>query len=435
MKRLLGYLLLVGLLGQSGMAWAASQDRIVAVVNEAIITQSELEARATLTARAVDLDLTNPAIKRSLLRRTLTELVDETLQQQYAASIGVQLTRVELQLEKDQAISGMGEKRWAELTRGLAQAADSKMRAEGTWARLQQVAVAPRVQLGTAEIDKLIEEMSKTQNRTETNLSVIFLALDMPKKASPTTSVSVTEPDTGTRMMELRRELVAAKDGAGAFATMAKAVSNAPSAVAGGQLGWLTAAEIPSELATVIGGLSVGDVSMPIRTPEGWVLVRVNDRRSQDNALAMQPETQYKLFLLAGAISSDTLLRPNLEKALQQGRRAATTEQAVMALLDSASNRLQLPQSQALGWVKAEALQPDVAKAVLQTKPGHWTDILVAPAQLSTIFVAGTRQVIPPELLALRERVSQNLRASRTELEARRLMRELRQRAFVDIRL
>ncbi|MCA3244798.1 MAG: SurA N-terminal domain-containing protein, partial [Alphaproteobacteria bacterium] len=216
---------------------AASNDRIVAVVNDDIITLSELKARTTLASRVLGVDLKDPRAGNALLRRTLSELVDETLQRQYAEERSMQLTRAELQSAKDQAVSQVGANQWSELTKGVGKAADDKLRAEATWARLMAAAVAPRVQLGTAELDKLIAEMSKTQNQTEKNLSMIFIPATEDAAPAATEVSGTATPDAAARVQAIRAEVLAANDGATAFAAAAKTNSAAPSAKDGGELG------------------------------------------------------------------------------------------------------------------------------------------------------------------------------------------------------
>jgi peptidyl-prolyl cis-trans isomerase SurA len=416
---------------------AASADRIVAVVNEEIITQSELNARSALAARALGLEARNPRQQAALQRRTLAEMVDEKLQFQYAQMQGLQPTTAEIRKAKDETMAHMGAEAWAAFTHGIAPAAEDKLRAEATWARLMQTVIAPRVQLGNAEIDKLIEEMSKTQTLPEKSLSLIFIPLTEPTAQVSATQAEVIPPaDAATRVAQLRAELTAPGADAAAFAAAAKANSAAPSAAQGGALGWLTAAEIPQGIEAAIQGLGVGEISQPLRTPEGWLLVRVNEIRTRDaTAIRAQPVTEYQLYLLAAERPSSTEVVEALSATLQQATAEHATSAAVADWFASQAPAEKFNRSTALGWVPAAALQPEVGAAVKATKIGAWTSLLTTPAQLSRLFVAASRQAMPPEVLALRERVAQNLRANRTELEARRFMRELRQRAFVDIRL
>ena len=417
----------------AGFGHASSNDRIVAVVNDQIITLSELQARTQLSARMMGLGAVDARQTAALQRRTLTELVDEALQMQFAASNGLTLTRAEFQEAKDNTIGTIGQKQWATITKGLAQTADAKLRGEATWERIMSAAVRPRVQLGTLGIDRLIEEMSKTQNRTEKNLSLIFVPVLAGNAAD--SSITLTTADPAARILELRTEATASGATQETFTTLAKTNSAAPSAKDGGNLGWMTVNEIPPAVAQAIQGLAEGEVSQPLRSPDGWLLVRVNGIRTDDAALNMEPRTEFNLYLMAVKRPSDTESVKAMEKQLATLAKRMPDLAAVQANLRTSETLAIAPGSAPLGWVPVQALQPDVAKAVRNAKLGTWTYLLEAPHQLSRIFVADTRQIMPPEVLALRKRVGDNLMAQRTELEARRFMRELRQRAFVDIRL
>lgn len=431
MKKLLLALSVLATIGLGQAAFAASTDRIVAVVNDQIITLSELQARTQLTARVMGLNQVTPEQAGALQRRTLGELVDEALQLQFAAQQGLSLTRAEAQQAKDQAISGMGQQVWERISAGLSASADAKLKGEATWERIMATAVAPRVSLGTLEIDRLISEMSKTQNRTEKNLSLIFIPSTEEAAANPSNTLA----DSAGRVLQLRTEATAAGATEATFATLAKTNSAAPSAKEGGALGWMTVNEIPPAVAQAIQGLGENEVSQPLRTPEGWLLVRVNAIRADDAALNMEPRTEYDLYLMATRLPSDTQAQKEVRKTMDKMAKIMPDISSVKSILKASETVALFPGNAPLGWVALASLQPDVAKAVKATKVGRWTDILEAKSQLSRIYVADIRQIMPPEVLALRKRVGENLMANRTELEGRRFMRELRQRAFVDIRL
>jgi peptidyl-prolyl cis-trans isomerase C len=78
---------------------------------------------------------------------------------------------------------------------------------------------------------------------------------------------------------EAKALIKAAKDGA-AFDKLAREKSTSPSGQKGGSLGWLMGNQINPALFNVIANLSVGSVtSLPIATPEGWQVIRVDDKR------------------------------------------------------------------------------------------------------------------------------------------------------------
>jgi peptidyl-prolyl cis-trans isomerase SurA len=405
-------------------------DRIVAVVNDKIITLSQLNARTELTRRQMGLKEISPAQQSSLTRRTLATLVDEELQSQYAAANGIAITRSELQAAKDTAKQAVGLANWETLNRGLGTAAEDKLKAELIWQLIQNRAVKPNVQLGTMEIDRLIEELSKSRARTERELSIIVIP-DEPIAGT----TSATTPRS--RLEALRTDILASANPAEAFATQAKTTSADSSAVAGGLLGWVGPGELPPALENNLENLGEGEISAPISSGNSWALVRVNALRTNTQTLSTQPRTEYQLYLLAATIPSDTKVLSELQKNMKKQVSELTTIADVESTFTDKLPELRktFGRSTALGWVPAAALQPEVQAAIKNARVGKWTGEVGTRGQLSRLFVANTRQVMPEEVLALRQRVGQNLMNSRTELESRRFVRELRQRAFIDIRL
>lgn len=411
-------------LGFIPSVWA-NTDRIVAVVNDQIITLTELQERTQLAARAMQLGTITAPQAAALQRRTLMDMIDEQLQQQYAKNANMAFTRAELQQAKDAAISTMGQQNWEALTKGLERAGEAKVLAEATWARLQSAAVEPRVQVAGPEIDRMIAEMAKSQNRTERNLSMIFL----PRE----TGVSGT--DVMALATEVRAQAIAPDATQATFAELARTYSGVPSAKDGGALGWLLPGEVPSSISSAIEDLAENTVSEPIITTEGVILVRINGIRHEQKTVDFEPREERQLALFAAVRPSETTAVKALSKQIEDITDRADTWEDVQALLRDGDVINTLPRSSLIGWVPVKALQPAVRKAIEKTRTGAWTTIIDDQGQISRLFVADARRIMPAEAIALRERVQKSMLGSRIEMEGRRFMRELRQRAFVDIRL
>lgn len=88
-----------------------------------------------------------------------------------------------------------------------------------------------------------------------------------------------------------------------------------------------------------------------------------------------------------------------------------------------------------MGWISRSDLDPALAKALENVRPGSWSGKLVMNNTIARVYVAETRQAMPSQLEGYRERVMSNIFGNRVELEARRFMQNLRQRAFLDVRL
>jgi peptidyl-prolyl cis-trans isomerase SurA len=74
------------------------------------------------------------------------------------------------------------------------------------------------------------------------------------------------------------------------FEDMARINSEDASAVKGGELGWINPGDTVPEFEQAMAKLAIGEISAPVRTPFGWHLVRVDERRKQDISKDRQRE-------------------------------------------------------------------------------------------------------------------------------------------------
>ncbi len=84
---------------------------------------------------------------------------------------------------------------------------------------------------------------------------------------------------------EARRRLVVLKerlDNKADFAELARLQSEDTSASGGGDLGWLTPGGTVPEFERAMDALEPGQVSPPVKTPFGWHLIQVLERRNED---------------------------------------------------------------------------------------------------------------------------------------------------------
>jgi peptidyl-prolyl cis-trans isomerase SurA len=71
-------------------------------------------------------------------------------------------------------------------------------------------------------------------------------------------------------------------DGGAKFEDMARINSEDASSAKGGDLGWVSPGDTVPEFERAFTNLAIGDVAGPIRSPFGWHLIRVDERRRQD---------------------------------------------------------------------------------------------------------------------------------------------------------
>jgi peptidyl-prolyl cis-trans isomerase SurA len=88
----------------------------------------------------------------------------------------------------------------------------------------------------------------------------------------------MSESDAKTKIERIKDRL----DAGGKFEELAKLNSEDPSAAKGGDLGWINPGDTVGEFQDAMNKLAVGQVSGPVRSPFGWHLIQVVERRKQD---------------------------------------------------------------------------------------------------------------------------------------------------------
>ena len=217
-------------------AEVVKMDRIVAIVDQAVVTEQELESRiATVTAQFKKQGTELPA--EAILRKQILErLITDTLQLQYAAQTGLKVDDNQL----DKTIGRIAEQNQlslAEFTEALAKDGVSmtKFRAdirnEITLARLREREVDGRVNVSESEIDNFLTSQA-ANNENQDEYEIAHLLIRTPEEGA-TEDIQKAKIKVDKALSEL--------NGGVSFAKVSASYSDAPNALEGGSLGWKSA--------------------------------------------------------------------------------------------------------------------------------------------------------------------------------------------------
>jgi len=254
-------------------------DRIVAVVDEDVILQSELDrAVANIMAQAQNSGQLPP--RDVIEKQVLDRLILVRVQVERATSTGIQVGDTEV----DQAVGRIAQQNQMTLDQ-LRQSLErdgfsfdefrKTMREELTVQRFRQRYTQSRVQVTDTEIDILLAGDSLKTG--EVRLQHILVGV--PDAASPEQVQTARE----------RAERVVKEVSEGlSFQQAAIKYSEGQQALEGGDLGWRRYEEVPTAFAELVAGMKVGDVSQPIRGPSGFHIIRLADQREDNSAKAVR---------------------------------------------------------------------------------------------------------------------------------------------------
>lgn len=270
---ILGALSLLGALAMS-VADVRAQDalKIVAVVNEDVVTELDLFMRMRLAMLSARLNDT-PETRQRLLPTLLRTMIDERLKAQEAKRQNIPVSAAEVQQRIDDLArrNGVTTDQFAQTLEQngvLIDVMADQIKTELSWARLVQRRLRSRVKITDEEIDEALAAMQAAQGQTEYRLSQIFLS-----SGSGGDEASVQQS-----AQRLKEQLEQGAD----FAALATEFSQDQGAIRGGDWGWVRLDMLDPPVAQVVGSLQPGQVGGPVRGAGGYYIVQVKTTRVID---------------------------------------------------------------------------------------------------------------------------------------------------------
>lgn len=400
-------------------------DRVVAIVDDEVILQSELDARINTIIGRLSAQGTGLPPRKLLEQRVLEQLIQESLQLQLADQMGMRISDNELN-ETLASIARNNGMTLAEFEGQLAeegvtyQQAREQIRNEMLTSRVQQRRVGNRVRITDREVESYLQaQAANGSTDAEYRLAYIFIEVD-----DPGSEASVDQAREEAR--SLRKQIVEGRD----FREVAVAESDASNALEGGDMGWRTESQLPSLVAPVVTGLEVGQPSEVLENNSGFHLVMVMDKRGGDQQLFVQQHRVRHILVRPSEAVTDA-------QAEQRIRDIYRELQGGADFADLARERSDDPVSGSdggnLGWVSPGQMVPAFEEAMLQAQVGE--------------YVGPFRSQFGWHILEVEERRQQDVTEENREAQARQAIymrkfeqelqnwvREIRDEAFVEFK-
>ena len=211
------------------------------------------------------------------------------------------------------------------------------------------------------------------------------------------------------------------------FPAVAQQFSQSASASEGGDIGWVQKGQFEDDIEAALATLEPGQVSLPIKTPSGFYLYAVREKRvlapaSPDDALV---EIAQLLFPAAAQAGGDRDVVLALAETIRE-----TVEGC--ADLERVAQELRIPAPTRLADVRLGDLAADARARVRALKVGEMSEPAAAPGGIGMTMLCVRQE--PKSKLPSASDVEENLLRQRLDNSARRYLRDLRRVAVIDIR-
>jgi len=400
-------------------------DRIVAVVNDEAITQYELDDAKRVVLQQLKQQKVAQPPADVLDKQVLERLITERALLQYAKDNGIKVDDVQVE-RTIQRIAEDNKMTADDMRKALARdnipyaKYREDVRNEITMQRVREREVENRITVSDSEVDLYLATI-KAQSGGEAEYRVAHILVLVPEQAN------TDQIDARRRRAE--EALRSIKTG-GDFAQVAAAFSDAGDALQGGNLGWRQGARLPTVFAETVRKMKVGDVSPVLRSPAGFHIVKLLDKRSHDEPAVVDQTHARHILVRVNEITSEADAKAKIDRLRDRIEAGAKFEDLAKLNSEDAS----AAKGGDLGWLNPGDTVPAFEETMNKLA------IKQVSAPVRTTFGWHLIEVIArrkQDVTADRERSQAQLaiRQRKSDEAFDDWVRQTRDRAYVEIRL
>ncbi len=399
-------------------------DKIVAVVGEEALMESELQQRIQQANEQIAERGIRPPPADILRQQVLDRLIIDTIQLQLARRGGLRIDDQTL----NETLAKIAQQNNMTL-RQFSQAIEAdgltfnefreQIRHEMLISQVRQRRVGERIQVSEQEVDNYLTSPEALQQDGR-EFRVGHILISVPDNPSP----------EQIKLAQERAEALKAKLDAGAdFQEQAIASSSADEAFSGGDLGWRSALALPSIFTDKVPKLPVGGVAGPIRSPSGFHIIKLLETRGGKQLFVDQTQARH-LLLMPNAVRDEAATLAEIRKLKQRIEQGESLADLARELSDDRGSK---QSGGSLGWVSPGQMVPEFEAAMNELTVGQVSQPVKSPFGWHLIEVEERRKSDMTDLMR-RQQVRSILAERRFEEEVQNWLREIRDSTWVEIR-
>ena len=405
-------------------ATAQSVDRIIAVVNDTVILQSELEQAIHMAEGEMkDRGITPPS-EDAVRSQVLERLILMRLQTERAKEAGIKVDDREL----NDVIGNIAAQNKMTVPQFIASVKSEGMdfaslreqvREQVLSNRVRQKEVDSRIVVTDQDIDQYLAA-NGSDDQTEYHLAHILVAI--PDAATPETREKAHAKADG-----ILKRLRAGED----FAQLAITNSDSPQALQGGDLGWRKNGTLPTVFANMVPKLAVGDVSNVIEASNGYNIIKLVEKRDAGQRQTVLETEARHILLTPNTIRNEDATRAQAYELYERLKKGADFAELAKKYSDDPGSK---NAGGDLGWQPPGVFAPEFQQQIDTLKPGELSQPFHSQFgwHVARVEERRTRDITDE---ARRGRARQSIMQRKDAEEYEAWLRRLREEAYVEYRL
>lgn len=385
---------------------------IAAIVNDDIITTRDLTQRVLFMIATTGAERTEENLRR-MQQQAMRNLVDEHIQMQESNKFEQNISDEEINRSVARLIGRNGldpndvVNRLASVGVSIETLRD-QVRSEIAWQRIINGLFGSRIRISDAQIDETLVRLTANASKPSYRVAEIYIE---------------ATPDVGgiEGALQGANAMIEQINQGAPFPLLAQQFSSAPSAVKGGDIGWVREGELRPELDAVITTMEENTLSEPIQVPGGFYVITLIGKQISE------AETVYRLKQVNLQISSEDeqeAARAQLT-ALKDTLTSCDTLKADARDIDGLN-------SADMGEIKSGDLSADILEIVENTDVNSLGEPLVTPQGAIAIMVCERR--VSDSSIPTRDQIENRLIDQQVAQASKRHLRDLRRQASIVIR-
>lgn len=414
------------LLGGTAAHAAVQQlDSVAAIVDNDVVMRSQLDQRVKEVQQTIAKRGGGVPPASVLQSQVLERLIVENLQLQIGERSGIRITDEEL----NQAIGTIAQRnnmsveqfRAALAHDGLSyNDARDQVRREMVISRVRQRRVAERIQVSEQEVKNfLASDLGKMQLSEEFHLANILIP-------TPESANSEAIQAAARQAQDVYQQL---KQGAD-FNAMAVARSSSENALEGGDMGWRQAAQLPPPFDTMLSSMPLGDVTQPIRTPGGFIILKVLEKRGGGTQTRDEVHVRH-ILIKPSEIRSPAATKELAERLYSRIQNGEDFGELAKSFSEDPGSALN---GGDLNWVDPNSLVPEFRETMASTPVNTISKPFQSQFGWHILEVLGRRATDNTEQ-AREQQAMMVLRNRKYDEELQTWLRQIRDEAYVEIKL
>ena len=405
---------------------AIALDRIVAVVEDDIIMESELSQRIQVLVQQFNQNRGALPPDDVLIEQVLQRLIVERLQLQLAEHRGIRIDVLSL----DQAMRNLAKRnnmnleqfRNVLLQQGLDYVAfRSQVRNEMILEQLRQRVIDQNIQVSDSEVEELIARANKDLLEKQYEYHIAHILIAVPEGPKPEEIKNAAD-----RSAAVYERAISGSN----FTQLAIAASDAQDALQGGDLGWRNRAQLPQIFLQQIDQMSSGDISKISQSPAGFHIFKLLDKRQTQDTIVNQVQARHILIRTNAMLSDESAGKKlkDIKSRIEKGEEFDDLAREYSEDHGSAINGGRLE------WAVSSNFVPKFQEVVDSLEIDQISEPFRTQYGWHIVQLLGKRRHDNTQE-AMRAKAREQIRQRKIEEETELWLRQLRDESYVEIRL